>query len=621
MRLDAVPVGSTEDQRMARAGFRQYRIGLVVGLLLAGVLALVGSGAASADVSAVKGSACGYYTDVSLFQGPKNLRGCNQPADAPAEGAAPSVTLPAAGSASPISATDSDGAVAQYGPAQLFSGQYPPDPNVLVAPPSGPMTVSTQGTTGASGAVTSSASITLPRGVGPSPIVADGVASSCTASETGVGGSTAITNGQTVTSTTGDGSPLTMAPVPAYPPVNHEVTGTINNVGDSFRIVYNEQITNSDGSITVNAVHMYLLGPTAVGDVVIAQSVCGVTVTQATTTTTQPGATTTTQAGATTTTVAATTTSTQATTSTTAASTTTTTTGGSPGTVGGGAYGFFVSVGLFGGPAASKGPDPTVTLPAAGSATAITGDSPSGIAQFGPATLYTSDALTVSTQGTPGGTVTSSARATNVNKSTVHAAQTGSEVFTGDTVSSTCNSSSSGQTGSVTLAAGKLVTSIGTNFDSEADDVIVQIPANPAVNATYEGKIENVGDNFRIVLNEQERSAGSITVNAVHMYLLGPIAKGELIIAQSRCSTTAATAGGGTGGGTSGGGTTTGTGNRMATTGGPAVVLVAFGLLLVAFGAHVRYGLRGVREASAAESGHGRRRRAMPWRRRSWARR
>lgn len=42
--------------------------------------------------------------------------------------------------------------------------------------------------------------------------------------------------------------------------------------------VYNEQVVNPDGSITVNAGHQYLLGPIAVGDLILGQVVCGVTV-------------------------------------------------------------------------------------------------------------------------------------------------------------------------------------------------------------------------------------------------------------------------------------------------------------------------------------------------------
>jgi hypothetical protein len=62
--------------------------------------------------------------------------------------------------------------------------------------------------------------------------------------------------------------------VPAHPAPNHTVTGTTSN-GDSFRAVFNEQAIDADGTITVVAVHLYLLGPTAVGDVVIAESHAG----------------------------------------------------------------------------------------------------------------------------------------------------------------------------------------------------------------------------------------------------------------------------------------------------------------------------------------------------------
>ncbi len=37
--------------------------------------------------------------------------------------------------------------------------------------------------------------------------------------------------------------------------VNYSRSGLINNVGDTFTVVYNQQIVNSDGSLTVHAVH------------------------------------------------------------------------------------------------------------------------------------------------------------------------------------------------------------------------------------------------------------------------------------------------------------------------------------------------------------------------------
>lgn len=46
-------------------------------------------------------------------------------------------------------------------------------------------------------------------------------------------------------------------------------------MGDVFTAVYNEHVHNPDGSLTVNGVHMYLFGPTAVGEVVKGQATCG----------------------------------------------------------------------------------------------------------------------------------------------------------------------------------------------------------------------------------------------------------------------------------------------------------------------------------------------------------
>jgi hypothetical protein len=232
-------------------------------------------------------------------------RGCGQPGDAPATAASPSVTLPVTGSASPITATDTDGATAQYGPAKIFSGQYPNAANdptqSLPSPPSGPLRVSTQGVLGPNGFVTSTANVdpgtqgtvdpNQPRGVGPGPVIADAVRSTCTARETNpatgaktLTGSTTITNG--ILETKYD--PMTQLPtqteaVPTNPPANYTRSGTIDHVGDSFSVVYNEQILSPDGNtLTVNAIHMRLLGPTAVGDMVVGQVVCGITTVGAT---------------------------------------------------------------------------------------------------------------------------------------------------------------------------------------------------------------------------------------------------------------------------------------------------------------------------------------------------
>ena len=563
---------------MGRARSRRYRTWAVVPLLVTWAVNGIGMQAASADVTAVKGSAFGYLATNFVLLG-----GAQTPS-----GPAPTVTLPAEGSSTPLTNTAAS-ALVRYGPATIFT--------------SGESSVRTQGTTGPSGSVTSSASVSNLNTSGQEVLTAGNLSSTCNASESGRTGSTTITGGKLIVSEGADvGNPAddTVVDLPANPSPGTEHTGKIETVGDTFRAVFNEQIVGSDGSITVNGAHIFLLGPTATGEVIVAQSVCGVTA-GAGQPRTQPG-------GGVTTTAAPTTSTSQATT-TTAPSSTTSTAPAAGGTASGGAYGFFLTVSIFGGPASIKGPEPTVTLPAGGSASPVTANAPSGIGQFGPATLYTSDALTVSTQGTPGGTVTSSARVTNLNKSTVHAAQTGGESFTADTVSSTCSSSTSGETGSTNLAGGRLTTSAGTNFDSKEDDTVVPIPADPAPNTAYEGKLESVGDTYRVVFNEQEKAEGSITVNAVHMYLLGPTAKGELIIGQSRCGRTASTAG--TGGTTA----TTAGGSAMASTGAGSAGLVALAVFLVAIGAHVRFGPPSVRWAGP-DSGAGVRRRAMPWGRR-----
>ena len=264
-------------------------------LMVVSVMTAIGVRPAGADVTAVKGSAFGYYANVSLFGGPLNLRGfgqvvctapnvpvgCAPAATAPAS-ASPSVVLPTTGGN--VSQTDADGVTAQYGPATIFGGIQLPANGT--PPPSGPITVASQGTTGPTGSVTSSVDITLyspatpltPGGVGPTTFAADGVHSTCTVSPSGTTASTTIVNGLLALKTDlTQGEPLTQLSIPANPPPNYTVAGEITNVGDRYRDVFNEQVKNPDGSITVNAYHEYLLGPTAVGDLVVASSTCGAT--------------------------------------------------------------------------------------------------------------------------------------------------------------------------------------------------------------------------------------------------------------------------------------------------------------------------------------------------------
>ncbi|MDQ6615036.1 MAG: hypothetical protein M3083_09870 [Actinomycetota bacterium] len=193
-------------------------------------------------------------------------------------------------------------------------------------------------------------------------------------------------------------------------------------------------------------------------------------------------------------------------------------------TVHGSAYGFFTNVSLFNSPFSTRGPAPRVQLPPGGSAVAVTASHPAEVAQYGPATIFSSGKEFVSTRGTPaGGAVVSYAFLANVN----------SGPFTARAVSSTCKARQAGVSGSTTIANGKLV----TKTDASGNPVTtVSVPVNPAPNTTYTGTIDNVGDSFKFVFNEQiVQRDGKIVVNAGHDYLLGPTAKGDVIFGESVC--------------------------------------------------------------------------------------
>ena len=295
----------------SRSALRRRGGPIAVAILL-GALGGMGARAATAasPVTTVAGMAYNYYADVSLFGGPSARRGHGQvtclstnvpagcvPASEATTAASPSVVCPVHGGTA--STTDPDGARGVFGPAVIFGGLWPVMSSV--GPPSGPLTSSVDCQLGANGYVTASTRATLappgstwtppgatspqpwPGGVGPSPFHADEVGSTCTATAAGVSASTTIVNGVVETSSdpvTGD--PLTTVSVPLNPTPNFTVTGTLDHVGDSFRIVFNEQVVNPvDGSITVVAEHMYLLGPTAVGDLILGHAVCGVSATAA----------------------------------------------------------------------------------------------------------------------------------------------------------------------------------------------------------------------------------------------------------------------------------------------------------------------------------------------------
>src|SRR5579885_1203198 len=234
---------------------RARRTALALAVLTPVVAAILAQPSISgADVTAVIGSATGASANVSIFNSPPMIFG-----------PVPTVTLPAGGSAVPVTASAPSVSFVA-GPATLLNA--------------GATTVSTQGTTGPAGSVTSSTNIgptaqalTNPcpansAGGGPTatsggtcvyagPFTADAVASTCTASFT-VTGSTTITNGQLVTATDANQNPTAITDIPVNPPPNLTISGTLQLSAtdtESFTYIFNEQIMNADASLTVNAAH------------------------------------------------------------------------------------------------------------------------------------------------------------------------------------------------------------------------------------------------------------------------------------------------------------------------------------------------------------------------------
>lgn len=268
--------------------------------LLGAAVVLAGQPAVAdhAAVTAAEGLAFNYYTDVSLFDGPSSRRGYGQvvcesendpagcvPATDEASAVSPSVECPQGGGSDRV--TKPDGAQAEYGPATIFGGIWPED--APSAPPSGPLTSEVDCELGEDGHASASTSVTLtpagttyPGGVGPGPLVAEEVHSSCTMTPHGVTSDVTIVGGVLETQYDADtGEPIETEAVPDSPDANLTRSGTLDHVGDSYRIVFNEQIENPDGSFTVNAARVELLGPSATGEMVIGSSTCGPLTTEA----------------------------------------------------------------------------------------------------------------------------------------------------------------------------------------------------------------------------------------------------------------------------------------------------------------------------------------------------
>lgn len=238
---------------------RAWVIRIILVVLSTGGLFTVGLSPAGAEVTSATGSAYGFWAELSLFGGPPSERGPE-----------PAVELAPDASDSPQEATVEE-AAAVFGPATVFRSKE--------------IVVRAEATLGPGGSVTTSSRVQadLDAEVGdaqrrPGPMYYDALESTCTAEDGGdITATTVVEGGVVVTSyDPSTQEPRTEEEVPENPEPGYTVEGTIDHVSDRFRIVYNEQIENPDGSITVNAAHMYFLGDIAVGDLIIGQSTCGV---------------------------------------------------------------------------------------------------------------------------------------------------------------------------------------------------------------------------------------------------------------------------------------------------------------------------------------------------------
>ncbi|MDP9387074.1 MAG: Ig-like domain-containing protein [Actinomycetota bacterium] len=228
----------------------------------------------------------------------------------------------------------------------------------------------------------------------------------------------------------------------------------------------------------------------------------------------------------------------------------------------GSAFGYHADeISLFGGAQSDTGPTPTVTLASDASNSPQTASASTGIVQYGPATLFSSDDIDVSSSGSLGttGSVTTSTSLKNVNKATTQPS-TGSEILTADSIASTCTASGSATSGSTTLTNATLQTDSGFNDGDliypeagEHDPVVITLPTTPTAGTTHTGHIHlsaSSTDYFTVVFNEQVTGTdGSFRVNAAHEHFgTDPpgntsVLKGHLYLGQSVCGVTVAPGG------------------------------------------------------------------------------
>lgn len=252
---------------------------VAVGTMSAGVLAVAATPVEAATIN--YGYSCPIWANVSLFGGPSGSQGCGTQSSsyASANSASPSATLTAAGV---VSNVDSDGLMVTYGPANIVSSPYDSNDNTTNT---GALTAQTvwNGT----GNMTA---LSQAKALGPSPFwtktptswqtAADvgHAKATCSSSSTSNNGSVEIKNGVVDTAVDPEsGMPTAQTAVPNNPSQGYTVNFTVDTVSDEEwgYIVFNERSTDANGVLTINAAHMYLMGPIAVGDVIYGQVKCG----------------------------------------------------------------------------------------------------------------------------------------------------------------------------------------------------------------------------------------------------------------------------------------------------------------------------------------------------------
>ena len=134
---------------------------------------------------------------------------------------------------------------------------------------SGLLRASSQGAVGPSGSSACAAALTEVDVLGAT-LTAASIKSTCAANETGATATTTLDGAMLVLD---DEQVLSLATAPAP---NTTLQGTNADTGDTFTVILNEQVA-AKGGITVTAVHIILNGPTAKGDIFLAQSQCAVT--------------------------------------------------------------------------------------------------------------------------------------------------------------------------------------------------------------------------------------------------------------------------------------------------------------------------------------------------------